>query len=144
MRTNNSTTPISSTQEDYLRTIYLLTKRNETVSVTNIAERLNLSKSTVSERLKGLAKAKLIKQEHYGTITLTSKGEGIGRKVTHKHRIIEVFLHDTLGMPDKDIHDEADSLEHALSDSVVKRLSEFLGHPTEDPHGSEIPSLEKN
>lgn len=137
MRTNEL---VSATQEDYLRTIYLLQQRGEGVSVTNVAEKLSLSKSTVSERLKDLAKAKLITQKRYGSISLSPTGEKVGQNVTRKHRIIEVFLHDTLGMTNADIHAEADSLEHALSDVVVERLSKFLDHPTTDPHGSPIPN----
>lgn len=133
---------ISGTQEDYLRAIYLLQKHEGKVSVTSLAEKLQLSKSTVSERLQGMVEAGFVKHERYGSVTLTTKGSTVGRKMTHKHRIIEVFLHDTLGMPNDEVHDEADRLEHALSDAVIRRLGDFLDHPTEDPHGSAIPKLD--
>lgn len=143
MRTNSSGSNPSATQEDYLRAIYLLSERGEVLSVTNIADRLGLSKSTVSERLKELKRDKYITQPLYGQVSLTNVGVKVGQKITHKHRLIEVFLYRTLGMPDKEIHKEADELEHALSDAVIKRLGVFLGHPKTDPHGTIIPDLPK-
>lgn len=140
MRTNDSTSGPSAKQEDYLRAIYLL-NGHASASVTTIADKLELSKSTVSERLKDLASAELVIAPPYGKITLTQAGAKLGQKLTHKHRIIEVFLHETLGMPKDLVHDEAEILEHAISDDVAKRLSAFLKKPTHDPHGSEIPSL---
>jgi DtxR family Mn-dependent transcriptional regulator len=143
VRTNSSKSKLSATQEDYLRAIYLLSERDEAVSVTNIAKRLQLSKSTVSERLKELASANLLTQAPYGKVALTTRGAVVGQTVTHKHRIIEVFLHDTLGLPETKVHAEADKLEHALSDEVIRRLAVFLGQPDADPHGSAIPDLPK-
>jgi DtxR family Mn-dependent transcriptional regulator len=143
VRTNSSGSSPSATQEDYLRAIYLLRERAEDLSVTNIAERLGLSKSTVSERLKELKRDGFIDQPFYGQVELTASGAKVGQKITHKHRLIEVFLHQTLRMPDKEIHAEADKLEHALSDAVITRLGAFLDHPKTDPHGTDIPNLPK-
>ena len=143
MRTNSSGSSPSATQEDYLRAIYLLRERAEDLSVTNIAERLGLSKSTVSERLKELKRDGFIDQPFYGQVELTASGVKVGQKITHKHRLIEVFLHQTLRMPDKEVHAEADKLEHALSDAVIRRLGAFLDHPKTDPHGTDIPNLPK-
>jgi DtxR family Mn-dependent transcriptional regulator len=137
MRTPSGTPlSITSTKEDYVRAIYILQKTNKVTGVTHIAERLNLSKSTVSERVKELATA-----EHYGQVTLTVHGLDIAQKLTYKHRIIEVFLHKTLKMPKDKIHEEAELLEHAFSDDVIKRLAKFLDYPTSDPHGSAIPKV---
>ncbi|MFT7644960.1 MAG: DtxR family Mn-dependent transcriptional regulator [Candidatus Paceibacteria bacterium] len=141
MRTNLSIQEPSAKQEDYLRAIYLLNSYDCNATVTNIADKLQLSKSTVSERLKDLSSAKLVIAPLYGKVTLTKEGTKLGQKLTHKHRLIEVFLHETLGMPKSAVHDEAEILEHALSDEVAKRLSTFLKKPTHDPHGSKIPSL---
>jgi len=134
---------LSATKEDYLRAIYLLKNTTGTASVTAIAKRLGLSKSTVSERLKGLTKEGLVDASPYSEIKLTQKGEQISQKLTYKHRIIEVFLNRILKLPIADVHDEAEKLEHACSDEVIKRLARFLDNPTTDPHGTKI-STPKN
>ena len=141
MRTNSSKDNIklSATKEDYVRAIFLLGKYEDTsVTVTQIAERLSLSKSTVSERIKDLVKDGLVDSSPYRKIVLTKNGELIAEKLTYKHRLIEVFLYTTLKMPTETVHAEAEKLEHACSDEVIKRLASFLGHPTEDPHGTKI------
>ncbi len=139
MRTKiGATSPITSTKEDYVRAIYILQKSTKDTGVTNIAERLKLSKSTVSERVKELVRDGLATAAPYAQVELTAKGIGIGKKLTYKHRLIEVFLHETLKMPKDQVHAEAERLEHAFSDEAIKRLDEFLKHPTHDPHGSPI------
>ena len=132
---------ITATKEDYIRAIYILDAQQEGVGVTDIANRLGLSKSTVSERVKELVTKKLLQSEPYGKVTLTREGGVLGKKLTHKHRVIEVFLHDTLRIPKDKIHAEAERLEHACSDEVIQRLAAFLGNPTNDPHGSAIPKV---
>lgn len=141
MRTNHSVRNLSDTQENYVRAIFLLSKDDHGTTVTALADKLQLNKSTVSERLKNLASDGLAVAPLYGKISLTPAGMKLGEKITHKHRLIEVFLHQTLGMPKEAVHREAEQLEHALSDEVAKRLHTFLNHPTHDPHGSEIPTL---
>jgi DtxR family Mn-dependent transcriptional regulator len=100
-----------------------------------------LSKSTVSERLKELVQEKLVVADPYSEIVLTKKGIAVGAKLTFKHRTIEVFLNTVLKMPTHLVHAEAHKLEHAVSDDVIQRLSKFLNNPTEDPHGSTIPTI---
>ena len=134
---------ISAAREDYLRAIYLLQLGSGEASVTDIAERLKLSKSTVSERLKDLAKDGLVKIDPYTPVSLTEKGALVGKKLTSKHRIIEVFLNKVLKMPKDKVHAEAERLEHACSDEVAKRLEKFLEYPDSDPHGSSIPKIDK-
>lgn len=138
MRTKSSKHVLSATQEDYIRAIYLLNQEEDNATVTNLANKLNLSKSTVSERLKSLSAAKLAVAPLYGKVQLTPEGKKLGEKLTYKHRLLEVFLYETLKMPKDKIHDEAEILEHALSDEVTKRLAKFLDSPTHDPHGSKI------
>lgn len=141
MRTNPPVQKMSASQEGYIRTIYLLNSHDIEVTVTRIAKKLDLRKSTVSERLKELSAAGLVIAPPYGKITLTPAGKKLGERITFKHRLIEVFLYETLDMPKDAVHAEAEILEHAISDEVAKRLSDFLNQPTHDPHGSKIPSF---
>ena len=144
MRTiSNEITPdLSITKEDYIRAIYTLQEVSLSTGVTQIAEKLDLSKSTVSGRLKDLVKEGLVVAEPYSEVQLTRKGSDVGRKLTFKHRTIEVFLNSVLKIPKDKVHEEAHKLEHAMSDEVIKRLSKFLNNPKNDPHGSEIPKIE--
>jgi len=132
---------ITATKEDYVRAIYILDTTQGTTGVTDIANRLGLSKSTVSERVNELVNEGLVVSEPYGKVKLTERGNEVGKKLTYKHRIIEVFLHNSLHIPKDKIHAEAERLEHAFSDDVIKRLATFLGNPKNDPHGSEIPKI---
>lgn len=138
MRTSRtSASRISATKEDYLRAIYLLGLQAP-VGVTEVAKRLDLSKSTVSERMKDLMKDGLVEAAPYAAVHLTTAGVNAAEVLTYKHRMIEVFLHDTLGVPKDKVHAEAERLEHSMSDDVIKRLAAFLDHPTTDPHGTPI------
>lgn len=139
MRTNrDNSTDISATKEDYVRAIFLLQQNTSTASVTEIADRLHLSKSTVSERIKDLVTDGLADTAPYAGVSLSKKGLQVAQEMNYKHRLIEVFLNQTLGMSPDDVHTEAEKLEHAFSNDVIKRLATFLGHPTADPHGTEI------
>lgn len=128
---------INATREDYIRAIYLLSQ-DSPVGVTDIAARLNLSKSTVSERVRALANDGMVASELYGGVSLTPAGLQIGTILTYKHRILEVFLNQTLGIHEDDVHAEAEKLEHAISDEVAKKLAKFLKYPNQDPHGTPI------
>lgn len=132
---------ISATREDYVRAIYILQENGTEPGIIQIAKRLNLSKSTVSERIKELTTDGLTISKPYSTISLTKQGLAIGKKMTYKHRLIEVFLHQTLKLPKDKIHEEAERLEHAFSDEAIKLLDSFLKHPTHDPHGSPLPKI---
>lgn len=132
---------LTSTKEDYIRAIYLLQAGQSGAKVTQIADRLKLSKSTVSERIKELVRDGFVVSAVYGRVVLSAQGNKTAQKLTYKHRIIEVFLHDTLKLPKNKIHEEAEKLEHALSDDVIKRLAKFLNYPKSDPHGSPIPKF---
>lgn len=129
---------VSATREDYIRAIYLLQETGNDPGIVQIAKRLNLSKSTVSERIKELTHDGLTLSRPYSTITLSKSGLALGKKMTYKHRLIEVFLHQTLKLPMNKVHVEAERLEHAFSDEAIKHLAIFLNHPTHDPHGSPI------
>ncbi len=130
-------------KEDYLRAMYKFVEEGTSeIPITALAKKLGLSKSTVTERVQELARDGFVKQDKYAPVTLTKMGLGIAKKITYKHRVIEVFLHNTLGMNMEKIHEEAHKLEHALSDEVTRLLAKFLNNPTHDPHGS--PIIHKN
>ena len=133
---------LTSAQEDYLRAIFVLQeKAGEPARVTQIAKYMGLTKPTVSERLKDLARQKLVIARFYGRVSLTATGAQEAQKLTYKHRLAEVFLHSVLGVPKSQVHAEAHKLEHAFSDRTTSRLAAFLGDPKVDPHGSPIPDL---
>ncbi|MDO8481283.1 MAG: metal-dependent transcriptional regulator [Nanoarchaeota archaeon] len=128
----------TATREDYIREMYKLSLKTAHIRSVELSDALGLAKSTVSERLRALAEEKLLTYEPYSTVSFTKKGKELGRKLTYKHRIIEVFLHDTLGFPVSKVHSEAHKLEHAFSDDAITRLAKVLGHPKTDPHGNTV------
>lgn len=132
---------ITPTKEDYIRAIFVLRESGKQVGITSIANRLGLSKSTVSERIRELVRDGWVVAKPYGQVALTKEGENTGKKLTFKHRVIEVFLYETLKLPKEKVHVEAEQLEHAFSDDVIKRLAKFLGNPQIDPHGSSISNV---
>lgn len=129
---------ITPTREDYLRAIYRLAEQGARVRAIDIARYLRLARSTVSERVQDLKNANFIKLNQDEGIVLSRKGLVLARQLTYKHRLIEVFLHKTLGIDAKKVHAEAHKLEHAFSNEVISRLAKFLGHPSTDPHGEKI------
>lgn len=130
---------ISSTKEDYLRSIYYLEQiHGRSPKTTEIAKYLGLGKSTVSERLQDLSNSGFIQHSRYGAIAMENKGRTIAQRLTAKHRIIEVFLHKILKRPVAELHNEAHRLEHAFSDESIEALKVLLGNPKVDPHGQPI------
>lgn len=120
--------------------MYKLKQQKEgKVRITDIAKELCVSKSTATERLQELAKCKLVEYAPYTILDFSKKGFEIAEKLTYKHRIIEVFLHQILKIPKDKIHEEAHRLEHAFSDESIKKLAILVGNPLLDPHGQPIP-----
>lgn len=128
---------MTPTREDYIRAVYRL-EEDGGVRIIDISHYLHLARSTVSERVHDLEKARLIKSDRSGGITLTKRGHLLAEHLTYKHRLIEVFLHKILHVDPKNVHAEAHKLEHAFSDDIITRLAKFLGNPKEDPHGKRI------
>lgn len=142
MRTYRRTSRPTAVKEDYLRAIFLLQEKGgKAVKLIDVAEYLGLSRSTVSERMQELVAQRYIQHAKYGQLSFTTRGYAEAKKLTHKHRLVEVFLHETLHLSKRDAHAEAHRLEHTLSDKVIKKLGNFLGHPKVDPHGTRIPKL---
>jgi DtxR family Mn-dependent transcriptional regulator len=128
----------TQTKEDYLRAIFRLYEAGKPLRLVDIAASLGLSKSTVSERVQELAADGYVLHKKYANLSFTRRGLAIARKITEKHRLVEVFLHNTLHIPKDQVHAEAHLLEHAVSDKVADRLRAFLGNPSHDPHGMRI------
>jgi len=135
---------ITESEQDYLRAIYALAKRTEggKVGTVALAERLQISAASVTNMVKKLAEHKLVSHSPYQAIALTEAGEKAALEVTRHHRLLETYLRERLDVPWEQVHSEADRLEHALSEDLEARLDAALGHPTTDPHGAPIPTLE--
>jgi DtxR family transcriptional regulator, Mn-dependent transcriptional regulator len=130
---------ITSIHEDYLKAIYILQERAERVSTNHLAERLEVSPASTTSMVKRLAGLRLVDYEPYRGVRLTPHGEKIALKVIRLHRLIELYLSEVLGLPWNLVHEEAEKLEHVLSDTLEESISAALGHPTIDPHGDPIP-----
>jgi DtxR family Mn-dependent transcriptional regulator len=132
----------TSTVEDYVKAIYLLQQDspNGEATVVRLAATLGVTKGSVTAMVRKLRDSGLVDAERYGGITLTRKGRTLAVDMIRRHRLIEVFLVETLGLDWSEVHDEAHRLEHAISGKVLDRLDEFLGRPSIDPHGDPIPS----
>jgi DtxR family transcriptional regulator, Mn-dependent transcriptional regulator len=132
---------LSAQSQNYLKTIHSLASNGE-VSNTSIAETLQISSASVTGMLKKLQERGFVKQEPYKNVVLTKRGEKTALEVLRHHRLIETYLHQVLGYPLDEVHDEAERLEHHISEALEQRIAEKLGHPTHDPHGDPIPTLE--
>jgi DtxR family Mn-dependent transcriptional regulator len=126
--------------EDYLRTIFKLAGRDTPVTTSVLAERLRVTPPTVSAMLKRLEAGGLITRSASRHVRLTPHGERHATEVTRRHRLVETFLVQVLGLSWDEVHAEADALEHSLSERLESRIDAVLGHPTHDPHGDPIPS----
>ncbi len=133
----------SESVENYLKAIYMLHQRGEAdarVKNKDIAETLSLALPSVTSMLKALAERTLLDYVPYQGVILTLEGRRAALKVIRRHRLLELFLHETLELTWSEVHDEAELLEHALSDKLTDRIDAFLGYPTSDPHGDPIPT----
>lgn len=132
-----------TTVEDYLKAVWNAGEWSDApVTVTGLAQRLGLSPSSVSELVRKLTERGLLTHARYGSVELTDEGRAIALATVRKHRLIETFLVEYLGYDWDQVHDEAEVLEHAVSDDFVARLAARLGEPTHDPHGDPIPTAD--
>jgi DtxR family Mn-dependent transcriptional regulator len=132
---------LSSQAEDYLKAICILSQHGK-VSTQAIADRLEVTPASVTGMLKKLAELGLISHTPYQGATLTDAGQKIALELIRHHRLLEAYLHQALGYPLEDLHDEAEKLEHVISEAFEARIFEKLGQPTHDPHGDPIPALD--
>ncbi|MFN8151055.1 MAG: metal-dependent transcriptional regulator [Solirubrobacterales bacterium] len=129
--------------EDYAKAIYALSSRAEgPIGTSSLAERLGVSPGTVTAMLKRMDSLGLLRYEPYRGVELTEAGERMALEVIRHHRIIESYLAEALGMPWDRVHDEAEVLEHYISEELEQRMAAALGDPSHDPHGDPIPSPE--
>jgi DtxR family Mn-dependent transcriptional regulator len=131
----------TSTVENYLKAILVRSAEADSVVSTGaIAEALGVTPGTITTMVKSLAAKGLLEHHPREGVRLTREGRAHAMAVVRKHRLIETFLVQVLKMDWKDVHEEAEALEHAISDRVLARLDAILGHPEADPHGDPIPS----
>jgi DtxR family Mn-dependent transcriptional regulator len=131
--------PLTHSAEDYLKAIYHLTASGAPASTNDLAQSLGLAAASVSGMLRRLAEQELVVHEPYRGVTLAPVGRQIALRMLRRHRLIEAYLVAQLGYTWDTVHDEAERLEHAVSDELIERMAKVLGHPLEDPHGDPIP-----
>lgn len=135
---------LSSTMEDYLKTIYYLQTEsdNERIRTSQVADYLDLTQPTVSSMLETLEEQGLIDRKKYHGVHLTEQGERVALEVIRHHRLLEAYLTTELDYDWADVHEEADRLEHHISEELERRLVDALGNPEIDPHGAPIPTAD--
>jgi DtxR family transcriptional regulator, Mn-dependent transcriptional regulator len=134
----------SLTVENYVKTIYVLAQKANAAEVATgqIAAALGVLPGTVTSMLKTLDESNLATYTPYEGVRLTAAGRALALRVLRRHRLIEQFLSQTLNLSWDEVHEEAEHMEHAVSDALVDRIDAFLGHPTTDPHGDPIPQAD--
>jgi DtxR family transcriptional regulator, Mn-dependent transcriptional regulator len=144
MATTSDTTGLrSSAVEDYAKAIYALQMRDDQpVSTTALAERLGVTAASASGMVKRLGELGLVTHRRYHGVLLTDAGLRVALQVIRHHRLLELYLVESLGVPWDRVHEEAEVLEHVLSDELEELIAAKLGDPTLDPHGDPIPSRE--
>jgi DtxR family Mn-dependent transcriptional regulator len=130
---------LSAAIQDYLKEIYKLQSEGTKPTTTAIARRLGVAPSSVTSMLKKLAALGLAEHSPYRGVELSDDGTKIALEVIRHHRLLEQYLAETLGLPIDAVHEEADRLEHVISEELEARIDEQLGYPTHDPHGDPIP-----
>ncbi len=136
----------SSTVENYLKAIYIaesqLTSSQRLMPMGQLASTLGVAPGTATTMVKALAESGLVSYEPYSGVKLTEAGERLAARVLRRHRLIELFLVRIIGMNWDEVHDDAERLEHVVSDRLVERMDDMLGHPEVDPHGDPIPTAD--
>jgi DtxR family Mn-dependent transcriptional regulator len=134
----------SSTVENYLKAIYLgqsgLPREERLVPMGHVAAALGVTPGTATTMVKALAESGLAEYEPYSGVRLTAAGERLAGLVLRRHRLVELFLVNVMGMSWAEVHEEAEQLEHVVSERLIQRIDEMLGSPTHDPHGDPIPN----
>ncbi|HUQ89660.1 MAG TPA: metal-dependent transcriptional regulator [Vicinamibacterales bacterium] len=136
----------SSTVENYLKAIYVgethLVGGQKLVPMGHLAGALGIAPGTATTMVKALAESGLVTYEPYNGVRLTNAGEKLAARVLRRHRLIELFLVQVMGMKWDEVHEDAEQMEHVVSDRLIERIDEMLGRPEFDPHGDPIPNAE--
>jgi DtxR family Mn-dependent transcriptional regulator len=136
----------SSTVENYIKSIYqgqaALPVDARLVPMGHVASALGVTPGTATTMVKALDESGLVEYEPYSGVRLTAEGERLALLVLRRHRLVELFLVQVLGMSWDEVHDDAEHLEHVVSERLIGRIDEMLGRPTHDPHGDPIPTAE--
>lgn len=130
----------SASVQNYLKAIYQLQEKCETVTTTALAQHLDISAASATNMIKKMARLKLVRHSPYHGVELTTAGEKMALEVIRHHRLIELFLAEALGVPWEAVHAEAEKIEHVISEDLEDRIANFLGDPLHDPHGDPIPT----
>lgn len=135
---------VTSTVENYLKKIFLLQQDapEHLLPMGKLAAAMNVVPGTATSMVKALSDSGLVDYEPRGGLRLTEGGRQLALHVLRRHRILELFLVDVLGLDWSEVHEEAETLEHAISDKVLERMDRLLNHPEYDPHGDPIPTAE--
>ena len=135
--------PTPTAMEDYVKVIYAHTEwQSQPITTNALAARLGLAASSVTEMVKKLTAQGLAHHEPYGAIELTERGRTLALTMVRRHRLIETWLVERFGYRWDEVHDEAEVLEHAMSDRLLDAIDEELGRPARDPHGDPIPAAD--
>ena len=138
------TSGLSRSVEDYLKAIYQLSSGGQPASTSQIAELLDVAPPSVSGMIKRLSEQGLLDHARYRGVCLTAAGRRAALRMVRRHRILEAYLVDRLGYSWDTVHEEAETLEHAVSDRLIERMAQALGNPLFDPHGDPIPDAQGN
>lgn len=126
--------------EDYIKTIYTLGQEESPVSTSRVAQARQVRPASATSMLQRLAKLNLVHYEKHAGVTLTTAGEKLALEVIRHHRLLELYLMEALGFTWDEVHEQADILEHAISEQLEERIAAALNHPEFDPHGDPIPT----
>jgi DtxR family Mn-dependent transcriptional regulator len=134
--------PTGRSLENFVKAVYVLQQESDRVSTNALADALNIQPPSVTDMARRLELAGLLDYQKYRGVMLTEKGMNVALKVLRRHRLIELYLQEELGYALREVHQEAEELEHHVSDRFIDAISEKLGHPNLDPHGDPIPNAD--
>lgn len=134
--------PLSESQENYLKQIFLLTEEGSTAATQDLAEKLGVAPASVTVMVQRLQDLELVTYEPYQGALLSAQGRLVAIELIRHHRLLESFLQKALGYGWEEVHDEAERLEHYISETFETKIAAWLGHPSFDPHGDPIPDAQ--